>query len=110
MDLIQRAAERLKRNGDLSLVERAANRLSAVKAAETIPADDPPQDQAGTRDLAESAAADDAPIRVEVWADKDDDDAPPAPAVPALTAPAHLPADAALTAPFNGAPITPVTA
>jgi hypothetical protein len=30
--------------------------------------------------------------------------------VPALTAPAHLPADAALTAPFNATPKTPVTA
>jgi hypothetical protein len=30
--------------------------------------------------------------------------------VPALTAPARLPADASLTAPFNTAPKTPVTA
>ncbi len=35
------------------------------------------------------------------------DDAPPVPAMPALTAPARLPADAALTAPFNTAPKAP---
>jgi protein-tyrosine kinase len=62
MDLIQRAAERLKRNGDLSLVERAANRLSAAAPAQTVPADDPPQDQAETRNLADSSAAESATL------------------------------------------------
>jgi len=59
-------------------------------------------DRAAPAGLAESPAA--------AAHDTDEDDAPPAPAVPALTAPAHLPADAALTAPFNAAPKTPVTA
>jgi hypothetical protein len=59
-------------------------------------------DRAAPAGLAEPAAA--------AAHDNDEDATPPASAVPALTAPAHLPADAALTAPFNTAPKTPVTA
>ena len=41
--------------------------------------------------------------------DKDEDASLPAPAVPVLTAPARLPADATLTPPFNTAPKAPAT-
>jgi protein-tyrosine kinase len=41
MDLIQRAAERLKRNGNLSLVERAAERLNPASPAESADAPAP---------------------------------------------------------------------
>jgi regulator of protease activity HflC (stomatin/prohibitin superfamily) len=59
-------------------------------------------DRAAPAGLAEPSAA--------AAHDKDEDATPPTPAVPALTAPARLPADASLTAPFNTAPKTPVTA
>ena len=59
-------------------------------------------DRAAPAGVAESPAA--------AAHEKDEDATPPALAVPALTAPAHLPADAALTAPFNTAPKTPANA
>jgi receptor protein-tyrosine kinase len=75
MDLIQRAAERLKRNDDLSLIERAANRLSTTKAAEPLPPEDPLPDQPAAIPLHDAA-----PIKADA--------VPPRPEVAAVEAPA----------------------
>jgi protein-tyrosine kinase len=84
MDLIQRAAERLKRNGDLSLIERAANRLSSAKPPETAPLLDQSQDRPEA-----GVVADPAPVQAPL----DRVAAPPVEAAPAPADPA--PADAA---------------
>jgi protein-tyrosine kinase len=56
MDLIQRAAERLKRNDDLSLIERAANRLSTAKPADTVATEDLRPDQPAVAPRHDAAA------------------------------------------------------
>src|SRR5438105_3330312 len=53
MDLIQRAAERLKRNGELNLVELAAAKLASVPAA---PATAEPSVPAGVGPAAEPSS------------------------------------------------------
>jgi protein-tyrosine kinase len=63
MDLIQRAAERLKRNDDLSLIERAANRLSTAKPAETLAPEVPRPDRPAAVPLHDAPPIDAAPPR-----------------------------------------------
>jgi protein-tyrosine kinase len=75
MDLIQRAAERLKRNDDLSLIERAANRLSTAKPAETLAPEVPRPDRPAAIPLHDAA-----PIEADA--------APPRPATAVVEAPA----------------------
>jgi receptor protein-tyrosine kinase len=95
MDLIQRAAERLKRNGNLSLVERAAERLNPASPAENADAPAP----AATPAAAAPVEAAPEPVVISVADSAADTDqeiigavaAPPAPEA-ALAAAAAAPA------------------